>query len=156
VKDGVANINALIIDTDVVNVQAGGWVNLKTEEMNLKVEPKPKDKSIASLNSPLYLRGTFSQPRVSPDAKLVAKGVGAIVMGVLNPLLAVIPLINEGPGKDSPCGQMIASALANTKAAAAGRSSAAGATGSAPQPELRPSSRPKPEAKPQFQPPEQP
>jgi AsmA protein len=156
VKDGVANINALIIDTDVVNVQAGGWVNLKTEEMDLKVEPKPKDKSIASLNSPLYLHGTFSQPRISPDAKLVAKGVGAIVMGVLNPLLAVIPLINEGPGKDSPCGQMIASALANTKAAAAGRSSAAGATGSAPQPELRPSSRPKPEAKPQFQPPEQP
>ncbi|HEY2337384.1 MAG TPA: AsmA family protein [Burkholderiales bacterium] len=137
VKDGMANINAMIVDTAVVNVQIGGWVNLKTEEMNLKVEPKPKDKSIASLNSPLYVRGTFSQPRIAPDAELLAKGVGAIVMGVLNPLLAVIPLINEGPGKDSPCGQLIADALAQSKdakakaaasTASSGRSAASGAT----------------------------
>jgi AsmA protein len=141
VKDGMANINALIIDTGVVNIQAGGWVNLKTEEMNLKIEPKPKDKSIASLNSPLYVRGTFSQPRVSLDAQVMAKGIGAIVMGVLNPLLAVIPLINEGPGKDSPCGQLIADALAQSKdakakadtsTASSGRSAASGAT--APRP----------------------
>ena len=122
VKDGIANINALIIDTGIVNVQAGGWVNLKTEEMSLRIEPEPKDKSVASLNSPIHVRGTFSQPRVAPDAKMVARGVGAIVMGVLNPLLAVIPLINEGPGKDSACGQLIAQALSNTKAAAAGKS----------------------------------
>lgn len=138
VKDGIANINALIIDTGIVNVQAGGWVNLKTEEMNLKIEPKPKDKSVASLNSPIHVRGTFSQPRIAPDAKMVARGVGAIVMGVLNPLLAVIPLINEGPGKDSPCGQLIADALAQSKnakakadastAASSGRSASSGAT----------------------------
>jgi len=155
VKDGVANINAMIIDTGVVNVQIGGWVNLKTEEMALKIEPKPKSKSIASLNSPLYVRGTFSQPSITPDAKMVARGVGAIAMGVLNPLLAVIPLINEGPGKDSPCGQLIAEALATTKVAREGRSAAAGASGkgsSKPQPE--PESRPQP--KPQSQPPQQP
>jgi uncharacterized protein involved in outer membrane biogenesis len=141
VKDGMANINAMVIDTSVVNVHIGGWVNLKTEEMNLKIDPKPKDKSIASLNSPLYVRGTFSEPHVAPDAKMVAKGVGAIVMGVLNPLLAVIPLINQGPGKDSPCGQLIAEALAQTKnakakanasTASSGRSAASGAT--APRP----------------------
>lgn len=141
VKDGIANVNALIIDTGVVNIQAGGWVNLKTEEMNLRIEPKPKDKSIASLNSPIHVRGTFSQPRVAPDAKMVARGIGAIVMGVLNPLLAVIPLINEGPGKDSPCGQLIADALAQSKnakakadasTASSGRSAASGAT--APRP----------------------
>jgi hypothetical protein len=72
---------------------------------------------------------------------MVAKGVGAIVMGVLNPLLAVIPLINEGPGKDSPCGQLIADALAQSKdakakanasTASSGQSAASGAT--APRP----------------------
>ncbi len=137
VKDGIANVNALIIDTSIVNVQAGGWVNLKTEEMNLRIEPKPKDRSVASLNSPIHVRGTFSKPAVSPDAKMVARGVGAIVMGVLNPLLAIIPLINEGPGKDSPCGQLIADALAQSKnakakadasTASSGRSASSGAT----------------------------
>ncbi len=137
VKDGMANINAMVIDTSVVNVQIGGWVNLKTEEMNLRIDPEPKDRSIASLNSPIHVRGTFSKPAVSPDAKMVARGVGAIVMGVLNPLLAVIPLINEGPGKDSPCGQLIAGALAKSKSAKAkadastassGQSASSGAT----------------------------
>ena len=131
VKDGLANINALVVDTSVVNIQGGGWINLKTEEMNLRIDPKPKHKSIGSLNSPLYVRGTFSKPHVSPDAELAARGLGAIVMGVLNPLLAVIPLINQGPGEDSPCGQLAAEALEKTKAASSGRSAASG--GSAPR-----------------------
>ena len=135
VKDGLATFNAFVIDTGVVNIQGGGWVNLKTEEMNLRIDPKPKHKSIGSLNSPLYVHGTFAKPRVSPDAKLAARSVGAIVMGVLNPLLAVIPLINEGPGEDSPCGQLVADALQKTKAASSGQSAASG--GSAPRRPLR-------------------
>ena len=156
VKDGIANINAMVIDTSVVNVQVGGWVNLKTEEMNLRIQPEPKNASVASLNSPIDVRGTFSEPRVATPAKAAARGIGAIVMGVINPLLAIVPLINEGPGKDSPCGQLIAEALANTKAAAAGRSAATGASGkgSAPKPQPAPESKPQP--KPQSQPPEQP
>ena len=133
VKDGIATINAMVVDTSAVNVQAGGTINLKTEEMNLRVDPKPKNASLASLNSPIYVRGTFSAPRVSLDAEAAAKGLGAIVMGVINPLLAVIPLINEGAGKDSPCGQLVAEALAKTreasaKATSSGRSAASGAT----------------------------
>jgi hypothetical protein len=102
--------------------------------MNLRIEPEPKNASLASLNSPIYVHGTFSEPHVSLDAKAAAKGIGAIVMGVINPLLAVIPLINEGSGKDSPCGQLVADALAKTRdastkaAASSARSAASGAT----------------------------
>jgi len=134
VKDGIATINAMIIDTSAVNVHAGGTINLKTEEMNLRIEPEPKNASLASLNSPIHVRGTFSEPHVALDAKAAAKGIGAIVMGVINPLLAVIPLINEGAGKDSPCGQLVAEALAKTRdasakaAASSARSAASGAT----------------------------
>jgi len=135
VKDGLANVNALVIDTSVVNIQGGGSVNLKNEAMSLKIDPKPKRKSIGSLNSPFHVRGTFSAPRVAPDAELAARGLGAIVLGVLNPLLAVIPLINEGPGEDSPCGQLVAEALQKTKAASSGQSAASG--GSAPRRPVR-------------------
>lgn len=120
VKDGLMRTNAFVFDTGVVNVEGGGVVNLKSEEMNLKLDPKPKDSSIASLNSPLYVRGTFNDPKVSPDVgKLAAKGVGAIVMGIINPLLAVLPLLKEGKNEDSNCAQLIAQA---------GRSAASGAT----------------------------
>ena len=77
----------------MVNVEGDGSVNLKSEQLDLKLDPHPKDRSIASLNSPLYVRGTFGAPKVAPDWKrLGTKGVGALAMGLLNPLLAVLPL----------------------------------------------------------------
>ena len=73
VKDGIANINVMVIDTSVVNVQIGGTVNLKTEEMSLRIEPEPKNASVASLNSPIDVRGTFSEPRVGIPPKELEK-----------------------------------------------------------------------------------
>ena len=134
VKNGVMETNAFIFDTSVVVVEGGGTVNLKNEAMDLKLSPKPKDSSIASLNSPLFVRGTFGKPQVSPDVgKLAAKGAGAVVLGIINPLLAVLPLFKEGRGQDSNCGQLIAEAAASQKKATAkakspGGSAASGAT----------------------------
>jgi AsmA protein len=141
VKKGVMDTNAFVFDTKVVLIEGGGTINLNTEEMDLKLNPKPKDSSLASLNSPLYVRGTFGEPKPSPDlGKLAAKGVGAIVMGIVNPLLAVLPLLKEGKEEQSPCYQLIAQATASKKQQAAkaatgsssGQSAASGAT--APRP----------------------
>ena len=119
VKNGVMNTNAFVFDTQVVNVEGTGDVNLKDESMDLTLNPHPKDKSIASLNSPLYIRGTFSEPKVAPDWKrLGARGVGAIAMGLLNPLLAVLPLMKEGSDKDSPCAALIAEATKSARQSA--------------------------------------
>ena len=116
VKNGVMHTNAFVFDTEVVNIQGGGTINLKNEAMDLTLKPEPKDRSIASLNSPLYIKGTFSEPKVSPDlGKLGAKGLGALVMGAINPLLAVLPLMKEGKDKDSPCQQLIAQAAKSPK-----------------------------------------
>jgi AsmA protein len=121
VKDGLMQANALVFDTEVVNVGGNGSINLKNEQMDLTLKPEPKDRSIASLNSPLYLRGTFSKPEVGPDmGRLATRGAGAILMGILNPLLAVIPLLEEGKGKDSNCGKLIAEATSSARSAASG------------------------------------
>jgi len=122
VKAGVMQANAIVFDTGAVNVQGRGTINLKTEEMDITLKPQPKDGSIASLNSPLYIRGTFGTPKIGPDmGRLAAKSAGALVMGILNPLLAVLPLVEEGKGKDSPCRQLIAEATKSAKTAAAAK-----------------------------------
>lgn len=116
VKGGLMRANALVFDTKVVNVGGSGTVNLKNEQMDLTFRPQPKDRSLASLKTPLYVRGTFGQPDIGPDmGRLMTKGAGAILMGILNPLLAVLPLMEEGKGKDSPCGQLIAEATKSAK-----------------------------------------
>jgi AsmA protein len=125
VKGGVAEANAFVFDTAVVNVGGKGTINLKTEEMNLELKPEPKDRGIGSLRTPLHVKGTFGDPDVGPDlGKLAARGIGTIAMGILNPLLAIIPLIEEGKGKDSNCGQLIAEATKSAKQSAATGASA--------------------------------
>jgi uncharacterized protein involved in outer membrane biogenesis len=116
VKGGVAQTNAFVFDTEVVNVGGSGTINLKTEEMDLTLKPQPKDRSIGSLRTPLHIKGTFSEPDIGPDmGRLAARGAGTLVMGILNPLLAILPLLEEGKGKDSNCGALIAQANASSK-----------------------------------------
>jgi AsmA protein len=116
VKDGLMTTNAFVFDTQVVNVEGTGSVNLKSEQMDLTLNPHPKDRSVASLNSPLYIKGTFGEPKVAPDwKKMGVRGVGAVAMGLLSPFLAVLPLMQEGKDKDSPCQALIAEATKSAK-----------------------------------------
>jgi AsmA protein len=116
VKGGVAQANAFVFDTTVTNVTGEGTINLKTEEMDLKLKPRPKDRGVGSLRTPLHVKGTFGKPDIGPDmGKLAARGGGALALGILNPLLAILPLIEEGKGKDSNCAQLIAQASKPSK-----------------------------------------
>jgi AsmA protein len=42
--------------------------------------------------------------------RLAARAFGAVALGLLNPFLAVLPLIDAGPGADSDCGQLVRAA----------------------------------------------
>ena len=121
VKDGLMTTNAFVFDTQVVNVEGTGSVNLKSEQMDLTLNPHPKDRSVASLNSPLYIKGTFGEPKVAPDWKQIGtRGIGAVAMGILSPFLAVLPLMQEGKkDKDSPCQELIAEATKSAREAKA-------------------------------------
>jgi uncharacterized protein involved in outer membrane biogenesis len=113
----VLNTNVFVFDTAVVNVGGEGTINLKSEALDLKLNPDPKQHSIASLNSPLYIKGTLGAPKFSVEWKRVGvKGIAATVMGLISPALAVLPLMKEGDNKDSPCAQLIADATKSTKA----------------------------------------
>jgi uncharacterized protein involved in outer membrane biogenesis len=135
VKDGVAHTNAFVFDTTDIVVNGSGTINLKSEEMNLTLKPQPKDRTIGSLRTTLHIKGTFSDPDIGPDmGKLAARGAGTIALGILNPLLSILPMLEQGEAKDSPCAELIAQAAKSAKQASAKQppakqSPAAGATG---------------------------
>ena len=67
----------------------------------------------SSGRSPIYLRGSFANPVLDVDKGRVAlRAAGAIVLGFVNPLLVLLPLIDAGPGKDSDCAQLVRDAKA--------------------------------------------
>jgi uncharacterized protein involved in outer membrane biogenesis len=110
-EKGIATTNVLVLDTPDTIVVGAGVVDLRNEALDLTLYPRPKDKSVFAARSPLHVRGPLRNPRVQPDAtSLAARGLGAAALALVNPLLALLPFIETGPGKDSDCARMIAAA----------------------------------------------
>lgn len=110
VDDGVMKTRTLVLDTAITTVSAAGSVNLAEEKLNLTLVPQTKETSLISLRGPVHIRGGFAKPDVKLETgRIAARGLGAAALGLANPLLALIPLIEQGPGKDSDCGRLLAS-----------------------------------------------
>lgn len=117
VKQGNMHADALVFDTEVTTIIGTGSINLAQETLDLTLNQKTKNTSPLALRAPIYIRGSFAAPEVQVDkGRMAARGLGAIVLGMINPLLAVIPLIDPGPGKDSDCGQLVRDARALPRA----------------------------------------
>ncbi len=113
VKQGVMQANALVVDTEVTTLFGTGSIDLGQEKLDLTFRQKTKNTSPLSLRSPIHISGSFARPEVNVDkAQMTARALGAIALGMLNPVLALIPLIDTGPGSDSDCAQLVRDARA--------------------------------------------
>ena len=113
VKHGVMHANVLIFDTEVTTIIGTGSIDLAQEKLDLTLKQKTKNTSPLALRSPITIRGSLANPDVQVDkGRMAARGLGAIALGIVNPLLALLPLIDPGPGKDSDCRQLIQDARA--------------------------------------------
>jgi len=113
VKGGVMHADALIFDTEVTTIVGTGSIDLGQEKLNLTLNQKTKNTSPLALRSPIYIRGSFARPDVAVDkGRMALRAIGAIALGVASPILALIPLIDAGPGKDSDCRQLVSDARA--------------------------------------------
>jgi len=113
VRHGRMNTDALVFDTEVTTVVGTGSIDLGQETLDLTLNQKTKITSPVALRSPIYIRGNFAKPVAQVDtARVATRALGALALGVLNPFLALVPLIDAGPGKDSECGRLIREATA--------------------------------------------
>jgi len=109
IKDGLAKSNALVFDTTDSNITGDATANLKTEQFKVEMLAHPKDFSPLAARTPVGAQGTFADPHVAVDpTEAVARGAAAVALGVLlTPLAAIIPLLDPGEGKDSPCNALL-------------------------------------------------
>lgn len=108
VRQGVMTANELVLDTEVTNIGGTGTIDLAQEKMNLTLVPETKNTSLVALRAPIHVRGSFGSPEIGIDAvRVAARGLGAVALGLVNPLLALVPLVEPGPGKDSDCSRLI-------------------------------------------------
>jgi uncharacterized protein involved in outer membrane biogenesis len=115
VKAGLMTTNAFAFDTAVTTLLGSGTIDLVHETMDLTLTQKTKNTSLLALTTPIYVRGSFANPNVGINkGKAAARAAGSLALGLLNPLLALLPLIDPGPGEDSNCAQLLRDAKVNS------------------------------------------
>lgn len=113
VHTGQMQVDALVFDTAVTTILGSGRIDLASERLDLTLNQRTKNTSFVSLRSPIHVTGSLANPVVAVDKTQVAvRALGALALAVVNPFLALIPLLDSGPGKDSDCGQLVQQARA--------------------------------------------
>ncbi len=111
VRKGRANVDRFVLDTDDAVIGVTGYVDLASEELDLDVRPKTKGTRIFSLRTPLYAKGTFTDPKVGPHAgPLALKAGAAVALATVSPLAAILPLVNVSKVPDTNCAAEISAA----------------------------------------------
>jgi uncharacterized protein involved in outer membrane biogenesis len=101
-RDGLLDLDKVVIDTNDTLFTADGRVNLATEQLDVELNPHPKDVSMFAARSKLHIGGTLGNPQVLPGAATLVKGAAAAALAaVAGPAAALVPLMETGSGKDS-------------------------------------------------------
>ena len=105
VEKGILKPRALVLDTTDSTVWVDGSISLATEALDLRLLVSPKDFSPLALRSPIHLKGNFANPDVSIDKAKLGQRVGAAaLLGLLNPIAAIIPFFDIGDSNDASRG----------------------------------------------------
>ncbi len=109
VKDGIGQSQLFVIDTAQTRIDGSGSFSLKDEHLDIVIVPKPKRPGILSLRTPVHLFGSFRHPDFGLDqGRLALRAGAAVALALVNPLTALIPLIETGPGQDTDCARLLA------------------------------------------------
>ncbi|MCO5100644.1 MAG: AsmA family protein [Burkholderiaceae bacterium] len=109
-KDGVVETQLVLLDTPDSTVLVDGSVSLAKERLDLTVRARPKDFSPFTVRAPVHITGSFAQPKIVPDAKtLGAKAAAAALLAAINPLAALIPLMDPADPATRRCADVLAS-----------------------------------------------
>jgi uncharacterized protein involved in outer membrane biogenesis len=106
-KEGLAEIEDLLLDTQRITIAASGILNMENEELNLIIAPRPKRPSLVSLANPVRIEGTLAAPEVSvtriPRGSRLAGTGASLVAGLVNPVFLIFALSDTGTGQANPC-----------------------------------------------------
>lgn len=99
---GVLRTRVMILDTSDSTVWIDGSLSMVSEQLDLRAVVSPKDRSPLALRSPLRVRGSFADPQVSLEKGAIGgKLVASVLLGLLNPLAALLPLVDLGNAEEA-------------------------------------------------------
>lgn len=103
VNAGFAAMPAALIDSERVTITGSGRIDLAQGLMDMRFVPRPKNPTLLSLATPVRVSGPVGLPRIVPEAAGLARKVGELMLGSINPALLLVPLTSVGETGKNPC-----------------------------------------------------
>jgi uncharacterized protein involved in outer membrane biogenesis len=130
IKDGLAESQVLVIDTNRMTVIGEGDINLKTEALDMGVTPEPKEGlgagnvatvnvSLSEFSKPFRLQGTLANPSLGIDPTKTVLTFGKALGGIalFGPAGLATTFVSGKFGQNHPCTQSLAALGDKEKAA---------------------------------------
>jgi hypothetical protein len=115
-ENGRMVARTLVIDTDVEKILGEGSIDFAKERYDLTLNAQSKRPSLLALRGPIVVDGSFSSPQVHPSVgPIVARVAGSVALGALNPLVALLPMIDTGGNNDADCRALMQDAKENVQ-----------------------------------------
>ncbi|MBK0112988.1 MULTISPECIES: AsmA family protein [unclassified Delftia] len=110
VKQGIARTRNVKLATPEAIIEATGQISLAQETMDLRIVPESLKWKFFSLRTPLYVRGSFANPKVGVEpGPLLLRAGAAVAAAVVAPAaLALVPLTVPAAEEDAQCQRLLA------------------------------------------------
>ena len=96
-----------------LNAESGEW------ELPASGQRYSEFQAGVQLRTPLVIGGTLGSPTAGVEAApLVARGLAALALGAINPLLALAATVETGPGENADCQEILKEARTPQSSAA--------------------------------------
>jgi hypothetical protein len=105
-NDGMLTPQLAVLDTEYSTVFAEGQVDLKNEQLDIKVSPEAKGVTL-SVAVPVRLHGKLSEPGIEVEKTGALIKTGQLWATVAYPPAALVKFSDLGGGKQNPCVSMV-------------------------------------------------
>jgi uncharacterized protein involved in outer membrane biogenesis len=129
-QDGAVEPRVLLASTADSDIVVTGGADLGDETVDIKITTYPKDFSIGSFKTPIFIKGPLAKPRIDVDRKAAgARAAVAVALGVLvTPAASLLALIEPGQKRPGQCRKFV-DYLASVRAEQQEKAAATGAAG---------------------------
>jgi uncharacterized protein involved in outer membrane biogenesis len=108
-REGVLEFNGMVLETAEGITDAGGHIDLRSEDIDLALKTASKHFSVGSLPTRIAITGTFKSPSIRPGAEVVARAGAVAGLAALFAPLAILPTIQFGTSEqeDARCSNLL-------------------------------------------------
>ncbi|HEV8388879.1 MAG TPA: AsmA family protein [Dongiaceae bacterium] len=116
IKQGVATTRGTVVDTPSATVVGAGNIDLRNERIDMRVDPKSKNVSLAAIAVPMRVTGPLTNPNVIPDPVATVGNTVGFATGTVNVatlgIFGALTGLGEGDSLgDNPCATAVNNAL---------------------------------------------